>query len=993
MRGVVEQDSGRDRAIRMFRVLTFALTRLGRGPWSKEALAGVLGEIGAVIDVQRVNLFELSKVDDTTTKATLVHEWQDGEIEPRMYPESESSFTFEQNGLHGFLQQLEKGDAFVLDWKKDIPEGVRARSSEIKTLAVVPIELNGYKWGFLSCEELKIERSWTHEELESLLAVASTLAYCIDLNRSKEALRRSEEKLRGVLEHVPLGIYWKNKDLKYEGCNQKYASWLGYANPSHIVGKTDRDLEGLKNGADFVSQIDWRVMKKDRAESGNLMALQLEGKPACYLQSSKIPLHDSYHEVVGVLGTVEDITENMFSRPTSDNERRLMFATHNSEVGVFEADIRAGTLLCSDMVLAILGVDQCCVPVRGHPIKTSIGVDLSTVAKRVGRGHKWMLRRIVAKVLTGQKRVIEELPIEQNDGSISWVELRGQVAEDSSPRSLRLVGCIVDITERRINEELVNEENRQLVRELKRQSSEREAFDDMLHMVAAEFPGILFQSYVRDDGAAGILYAGPGLFYDNYIAPNDSDMSYLVHLGVIPDDEAMDKVKSVWNRTAYIDKISGSVEDPCVDIDFPILSHESCVDINNETRCLRSVCRAKRMEDEFRFSGVLVDITEKNRAEYFRRRSEAQFRAVSEALPLGLFLHNNGKVIYSNPAFLQLVGKEDTSDRDCVLSFLPESQRAALKQALLDVQRAPWKQNVVVSTGGDELDSKEWYRFTLAAVREEGPAGSHISGVAGLVENITNDQKLLERDAIALRKAQALHRMKAAFMSMVSHEFRTPLTAIDMANQHLETVAGYFELGLEQKCEALENISGSKFRRSVTRIRRALATLTKLMEDISFYARSESGQHKVSFEPTVVDRVVGDILEELNATTSKDRLRVECQESLIGRQYSLDQHLLRTALANLLSNALKYSIDDVLVKLTEESNGKLVIKVRDTGIGVFSDEIDNLTQPFFRGSNAHVPGSGLGLTIARRAVEAMNGRLVLVSSRGQGTDASLEFFG
>lgn len=133
-----------------------------------------------------------------------------------------------------------------------------------------------------------------------------------DMTERKQAednLRKSQAMLQLVMDNIPQSIFWKDKNLVFLGCNHNFARSVGMNSPEDIVGKTDYDLPGKQEQADFFRECERRVMEADMPEYHLIEPLfQVDGKQA-WLETNKIPLHDLEENVVGILGTFEDITE------------------------------------------------------------------------------------------------------------------------------------------------------------------------------------------------------------------------------------------------------------------------------------------------------------------------------------------------------------------------------------------------------------------------------------------------------------------------------------------------------------------------------------------------------------------------------------------------------------------------------------------------------------------------------------------------------------
>jgi PAS domain S-box-containing protein len=124
--------------------------------------------------------------------------------------------------------------------------------------------------------------------------------------RADDALQRSQQLLRLVMDNIPQAIFWKDRDLAYLGCNQRFARDAGLASPEEIVGKTDEDMPWAEF-AKLYRADDRQVMERDTPKLNFEEQIQTVGGEG-WLRTSKIPLHDSAGEVVAVLGMYEDIT-------------------------------------------------------------------------------------------------------------------------------------------------------------------------------------------------------------------------------------------------------------------------------------------------------------------------------------------------------------------------------------------------------------------------------------------------------------------------------------------------------------------------------------------------------------------------------------------------------------------------------------------------------------------------------------------------------------
>lgn len=139
-----------------------------------------------------------------------------------------------------------------------------------------------------------------NEQLQSKIA---------EPKQTEKAMIEKEELLQLVLDNIPHYIFWKDRNSVYLGCNRNFAIIAGLKNPLEIVGKTDYDLPWKKEESDFFRACDARVMETDTPEYHIIEPLLQADGTQSWVNTNKIPLHDAQGNVVGILGTFEDITE------------------------------------------------------------------------------------------------------------------------------------------------------------------------------------------------------------------------------------------------------------------------------------------------------------------------------------------------------------------------------------------------------------------------------------------------------------------------------------------------------------------------------------------------------------------------------------------------------------------------------------------------------------------------------------------------------------
>ncbi len=229
----------------------------------------------------------------------------------------------------------------------------------------------------------------------------------------------------------------------------------------------------------------------------------------------------------------------------------------------------------------------------------------------------------------------------------------------------------------------------------------------------------------------------------------------------------------------------------------------------------------------------------------------------------------------------------------------------------------------------------------------------------------------------ALDKERQLNEIKSRFVSMASHEFRTPLSAV------LSSASLLSKYSKEEDQEKRE--------RHINRIKDSVKHLNDILEDFLSLGRLDEG--RVAADPAEFN------LKKLVVETLADLKIILKQGQKFEQDYEgaeavfADKRLLKNILINLISNAIKFSAEEMPIEIkTAVSKSSVCITVKDCGIGISEEDQEHLFSSFFRGTNAaNVQGTGLGLHIVKRYIDLMNGTVNLQSKLGQGTTVIIRF--
>jgi two-component system phosphate regulon sensor histidine kinase PhoR len=232
--------------------------------------------------------------------------------------------------------------------------------------------------------------------------------------------------------------------------------------------------------------------------------------------------------------------------------------------------------------------------------------------------------------------------------------------------------------------------------------------------------------------------------------------------------------------------------------------------------------------------------------------------------------------------------------------------------------------------------------------------------------------------SIAANRAQRLAKQQAEFVAAISHELRTPLAALLSAGENIAD-------GLVREKDRLQKY-GDLIKEEVIR-------LSDMVEKALAYSKIQSGKNTIEYRPLAVQDLVDDAIREARKQYQKDRLTIETFYDNDLPRIMGDPKELKSAIDNLIANALKYSKQNKIVKITatKASTKKhfyVRLSISDVGTGIPSDELPHIFDPFYRGRNAtegQVKGSGLGLSIAKHIVESHGGSIFVESSPGKGS--------
>lgn len=244
--------------------------------------------------------------------------------------------------------------------------------------------------------------------------------------------------------------------------------------------------------------------------------------------------------------------------------------------------------------------------------------------------------------------------------------------------------------------------------------------------------------------------------------------------------------------------------------------------------------------------------------------------------------------------------------------------------------------------------------------------------VAQLEKTLLELEKAQLETQAALKQEKELNELKSRFVSMASHEFRTPLSTILSSLNLLERY--------EERNEGIEK-KGKHF----LRIKNNVKHLNSILNDFLSLDKLQSGVIDIVLAEVCVKELIDNLLIDFESFLKQGQ-KIEIQHK--GKEtFKTDVNLIRNILLNLLTNASKYSDENTVITLNLNVGEELHLCVIDQGIGIPEEDQKHLFERFFRAHNAmNIPGTGLGLNIVKRYTELLGGELSFKSELGVGTE-------
>ena len=389
--------------------------------------------------------------------------------------------------------------------------------------------------------------------------------------------------------------------------------------------------------------------------------------------------------------------------------------------------------------------------------------------------------------------------------------------------------------------------------------------------------------------------------------------------------------------------------------------------------------------------GVGLDITELKKVYEELRESNERFEVMFNSSPAAISVGKlDGTITNVNESFVNMTGytrEEIIGHTGLELGIIKGGEERVARIDKIVNSKATLHTEIIIYTKGkrprDVIYSAQFIKLgneghiivTLIDNSERKNAERELR-----LLNSRLEKKVMERTLelnYSLEKEKGMNEMKSQFVSMASHEFRTPLSVILSST------------GLLSQYTRPED--GEKRKKHTDRIISSVKNLTDILDDFLSLDKLEQGMMDVRKSDFNLKEFSEDLVEKFQQTV-KNGQKINYIHEGTGQIY-LDDKILRNIMTNLISNAIKYSPEGAEIDVeTNVSEHGISILVKDHGIGIPEQEQKHIFGKFFRARNAfNIQGTGLGLNIVKKYVELLDGKISFTSNKFQGTSFVVEF--
>ena len=767
------------------------------------------------------------------------------------------------------------------------------------------------------------------------------------------AFEQSERKIAQLLESVPIGVATLDENSR-----------LTYVNPA---GQRLFPLEAVAGAAhaDFpeIYQIylagthdlfPFDQLPGIRALKGEFVTNQLlevhRQDEVILLEVQAAPILDDRGQVIHAITVFQDISERQRAEAAIQrSEEQLRLTMEFGQIGSWSWNIATGKDIWNDNMFTLLGY----APGGVEP----------TYEQWHDRVHPEDLPevdRAIAEALENHTDYRAEYRIFWQDGSLHWLLSQGRGIYEQSGKAVRMAGILIDITDR------------------KRAEASLRDSEARFRRLAENVPGVIYRYIMHPDGTDQFTYISPRCY----------------EIFEIEADAARQDSSSLWRLIHPNDAINLQTLAPIAlrtlhpwSVDYRITTP------SGKVKWIQNFAAPDAQPDgSVYWDGVVIDISDRKQIEqllsdYNRtleaqvqertealQRSEATYRAILEdQTEFIVRLDADGMITYANEVYCRRFGlNRETPQSHHYASVVCELDRNSVAEcfaALRPEHPVATVENRSITSQGDRW--AQWINRGFFDLH------GNLIAIQSVGRDI-HDRKQTEADLRRAKEAaEAANKAKSIFLANMSHELRTPLNAI----------IGFSQLMTRDRLTPQQH-------KQLQTINRNGEYLLQLINDVLSIAKIEAGRTSLQESSFDLYALLEDIEEMFSLRAQVKGIQLSChRHSSVPQFIQMDDRKLRQILTNLLANAIKFTeqgfIKLQVSKLQEKDANQemLLFTVEDTGSGIAPEEIDGLFNAFVQAQAglSSKQGTGLGLTLCRRFLNLMGGKIFVNSRLGKGS--------
>ncbi|MCF6240460.1 MAG: PAS domain S-box protein [Bacteroidales bacterium] len=768
-----------------------------------------------------------------------------------------------------------------------------------------------------------------------LISQNSEKFYLAVINDITERVKNEEtiRKLSAAISQSPLSVIITDTDGKIEFVNPKFTETTGYSF-DEVIGKNPNILKSGHHTKAFFNDL-WKTITNGDVWRGEF--LNKKKSNTLYWDKAVIgPVKNEKGEIINFIGLQQDITEQkQLSEKLKIKTEQIERIFNNVQDVIYSIEIAKERVNNK-----VIQISPSCKDVLGYEQKEFYKNPSLITDIIYPDDKKFALipkqKFVKNKILNLKYRIIN------SKGEIKWINNKITPRFNQEGELVRLDASMSDIT------------NSQLL-----QNSLKQALDFNDRIISTSGLGVLMFNNegicisVNENAAKIAGYSVEELLKQKY-----SEIPLYKEAGLVDDAKKCLKTETEIKKIVKLKN-----------------KHKKhlWLDIHFSTYFV---------DDKIRLLILIKDISKIKFAEREVQQKALELRNLIQTVNTPIFgLDMNGRINEWNRAAQKLTGytKTEVLNKEFATTLFAGNEKKVVRGLIVESVlgfKVPDSELQIQAKDGKVIKMMmniSTYRNIEGKVIGVICAGQDITKMVDyrlkLEKKVKKRTRKLKK---ALEKEKELNLLKSKFVSMASHEFRTPLAAINFA-------AGF----VKKYWQKMDDDSRLK---KLSKIEEQVKHMTSLLNDVLTIGKIDAGQ--IKFNPQIIDfkEFMDAILEEVqNVTNYSHEIRIKnvCKLNKI----YIDEKLGRNIFINLLSNAIKFSPDKNFIELKCSSNKEFLnFEIKDYGIGIKKEDLEHIFEPFRRGTNTDtIQGTGLGLAIVKESVEKHKGSIHVDSELGRGT--------